>query len=73
VIYLTEMKLVLLIFVGFEKKLSGFDQLLAKCSVFKFLFGAEHCQSLEIALTNFGLHYLKVDLSHIEFYKDVAF
>jgi hypothetical protein len=41
--------------MGFEKTLSGFDQHLpAKCSVFPFLFGAEHYQSLEIALTNVG-------------------
>jgi hypothetical protein len=51
--YLTTKKLVWLIFMGFEKTLPGFDQQLpAKCSVFPFLFGAEHYQSLEIALTN---------------------
>jgi hypothetical protein len=45
-------------------KLPGFDQHLpSKCSVFPLLFGAEHYQSLEIALTNVGLHYLKVDFS----------
>jgi hypothetical protein len=55
VVYLTAKKLVKLIFVGFEKTLPGFDQLLpAKCSVFTLHFGAEHYQSLEIALTNFG-------------------
>jgi hypothetical protein len=37
--------------VGFEKTLPGFNQHLpAKCSVFPLLFGAEHNQSLEIAL-----------------------
>jgi hypothetical protein len=37
------------------KQLPGFDQHLpAKCSVFPLLFGAEHYQSLEIALTNVG-------------------
>jgi hypothetical protein len=55
-------------------KLPGFHQHLpAKCSVFLFVSGAEHYQSLEIALTNVGQHYLKVDLFHIEFCNDVAF
>jgi hypothetical protein len=49
--------------VGFEKTLPGFDQHLpAKCFVFPFLFLAEHNQSLEIASTNVGLPYLKVDI-----------
>jgi hypothetical protein len=53
VVYLTAKKLVYLIFVGFEKTLSGFGQQLpANCSVFLFLSGAEYYQSLEIALTN---------------------
>jgi hypothetical protein len=52
VVYLTAKKLVWLIFVGFEKMITGFDQQLpAKCLVCPFLFGAEHCQPLEIALT----------------------
>jgi hypothetical protein len=60
--------------VGFEKTLPGFDQHLpAKCSVFPLIFCAEHYQSLEIALTNVGWHYLKVDLFHIEFCNDAAF
>jgi hypothetical protein len=54
-------------------KLPGFDQHLpAKCSVFPHLICTEHNQSLEIALTNVGLPYLKVDLFHIEFCNDVA-
>jgi hypothetical protein len=41
--------------VGFEKKLPGFSQHLpAKFSIFPILFGAEHYQSLEIALLNVG-------------------
>jgi hypothetical protein len=61
--------------VGFEKTFPGFDQHLpAKCSVFPVvLFVVEQYQSLEIALTNVGEHYLKVDLLHSEFCKDVAF
>jgi hypothetical protein len=60
--------------VGFEKTLPGFDQHLpAKCSVFPLLVDAEHYQSLEIALTNVGYHFLKVDLFHIVFCKEVAF
>jgi hypothetical protein len=44
-----------MIFVGFEKTLPGFDQHLpAKCSAFPLLSGAEHCQSLEIVLTDVG-------------------
>jgi hypothetical protein len=44
-----------LIFVDFDKTLSGFDQHLpGKSSVFQLLFGGELYQSLEIALTNFG-------------------
>jgi hypothetical protein len=71
VVYLTAKKFTQFIFVGFEKTLPGFDQRLpAKCSVFPLLFGAEHYQSLETALINFGQHYLKVDL---EFCNDVAF
>jgi hypothetical protein len=55
-------------------KLPGFDQQLpAECSVFPLLFGVEHYQSLEIALTNVGYHYLKMDLFHTEFCNDVAF
>jgi hypothetical protein len=51
-----------LIFVASEKTLPGFDQQLpAKCSVIPLLFGAEHNQSLEIALTNDGQQYLKMD------------
>jgi hypothetical protein len=74
VVYLTAKKLVWLTFVGFEKTVSGFDQHLpAKCSVFSLLFGAEHYQSVEIALTNVGQHYLKLELFHIEFCNDVAF
>jgi hypothetical protein len=47
--------------VGFEKALPGFVQHLhAKCSALPLLTGVEHCQSLEIALTNVGHHYLKV-------------
>jgi hypothetical protein len=54
-------------------KIPGFDQHFpAKCSVFHFLFGTEHYESLEIALTNVGLHYLKTDLFHIDFCNDVA-
>jgi hypothetical protein len=54
-VYLTAKKLVQLTFVGFEKTLPGIDQHLpAKCSVFPLLFGAEHYQSLGIALTNVG-------------------
>jgi hypothetical protein len=60
--------------MGFEKMFPGFDQQLpAKCSVFPFLFGAEHYQSIEIASTNLGWHYLNVDLFRIEFCNDVAF
>jgi hypothetical protein len=74
VVQLTEKKLVYLIFVGFEKTLPGFDQHLpATSSVFPLLFGAEHYQSLEIALINVGYHYLKVDLFRIEFCNDTAF
>jgi hypothetical protein len=55
-------------------KLPGFDRHLpAKCSVFPLLFGVEHYESLETALTNVGEHYLKVDLFHIEFCNDAAF
>jgi hypothetical protein len=55
-------------------KLPGFDQHLpAKRSVFPLLFGAEHYQSLEIALTSVGPHYLKVVLLHIEFCNYVVF
>jgi hypothetical protein len=55
-------------------KLPGFDQRLpAKYSVFQLLFGADHNQSLEIALNNVGYHYLNVGLSHIQFCNDVAF
>jgi hypothetical protein len=44
-----------LIFVGFDKTHPGFDQHRpAKSSVFLLLSGAEHYQSLEIALTNVG-------------------
>jgi hypothetical protein len=43
-----------MISVGFEKTFRGFEQLPAKCSFFPLLFGAEHYQSLEIALTNVG-------------------
>jgi hypothetical protein len=54
-INLTPKKFVYLIFVGFEKTLPGFDQQPpVKCSVFPLLFGAEHNQSLEIALTHVG-------------------
>jgi hypothetical protein len=36
-------------------KLSGFGQHHpANCSVFPLLFGAEHCPSLEVALTSVG-------------------
>jgi hypothetical protein len=60
--------------MGFEKTLPGFGQHVpAKCSVFPLLFGAEHNQSLGIALTNVEWHYLKMDLFHIEFCNDVAF
>jgi hypothetical protein len=48
VVCLTSKKLVWLIYVDFEKTLP------AKCSAFPLLFGAEHYQSLEIALTNVG-------------------
>jgi hypothetical protein len=42
-------------FVGVEKTRPGVDPPLpAKCSVFPLLFGAEHYQSLETALTNVG-------------------
>jgi hypothetical protein len=59
---------------SFEKALPEFDRYVpAKCSVFPFLFGAEHYQSLEIALTNVGQHYLKLDVFHIESCKDVPF
>jgi hypothetical protein len=55
-------------------KLPGLDQQLpAKCSIFPLLFGAEHYESLEIALTNVGQHYLKVDVSHVDFCNGVAF
>jgi hypothetical protein len=73
VVYLTANKLAKLIFVGFEKTLPGFDHLPAKYSVFPLLFGAEHYQCLEIALTNVGDHSLNVDLLHIEFFNDAAF
>jgi hypothetical protein len=53
--YVTAKKLVLLIFVGFEKTRPGFEQQLpAKCSVFLLLVHAERYQSLETALTNVG-------------------
>jgi hypothetical protein len=42
-------------------------------SIFPLLFGAEHYQSLEIAATNVGQHYLKLDLLHIEFCRDAGF
>jgi hypothetical protein len=48
-------------------KLLRFDHLPAKCSVFPLLFGAEHHQSLEIALTNVGQHYVKVELFYIDY------
>jgi hypothetical protein len=52
-------------------KIPVFDQQLpAKCSVFLFLFGAEHYQSLEIALTSVEWNDLKVGLFHIEFCND---
>jgi hypothetical protein len=55
VLYLNAKRLVQLIFVGFGKSLPGFDQQLpAKCSVFLPLFGAEHDQSLQTALTIVG-------------------
>jgi hypothetical protein len=55
VVYVTAKKFVWLIFVGFEKTLSGFDQHLpAKSSVSQLLSGAEHYKSLEIALANVG-------------------
>jgi hypothetical protein len=55
VVYLTAKKPVQLIFVGFEKTLPGSDQQLPpKCSVLPLRFGAEHYQSLEIAVTNVG-------------------
>jgi hypothetical protein len=39
----------------YMSKLTGFDQKLpAECSIFPLLFGAEHYQSLEIALINVG-------------------
>jgi hypothetical protein len=60
--------------VGFEKMLPGFDQHLPpKCSVLPLLFGSERCQPLEIALTNVGYHYLKVDLFLIDLCDYVAF
>jgi hypothetical protein len=60
--------------LDFEKTLPGFDQHLpAKCSGFPLLFGAEHYQSLEIALTSVRQHYLNVDFFHIEFCNDAAF
>jgi hypothetical protein len=40
---------------------------------FPLLFSAEHHQFLEIALINFGYHYLKVGLFRIEFSNDFAF
>jgi hypothetical protein len=48
-------------FVDFEKTLLGFDRHLP--AVFPLLVGAEHYQSLEIALPNVGEHYLKVEFS----------
>jgi hypothetical protein len=60
--------------VGFEKTLPGFDQQLpVKCSVFPLIFGAEHYQSLETALSNVGWQYLEVDIFHIEFCNEVPF
>jgi hypothetical protein len=54
-------------------KLPGFDQHLpANYSVFLLLCDREHYQSLEIASTNVGEHYLKADPFHIEFYNDTA-
>jgi hypothetical protein len=54
-VYLTAKKLVCLIFVCFERKLSGFGQHLpARCSGFPLLFGAENNQSLDTALTDVG-------------------
>jgi hypothetical protein len=74
VICLTAKKLVWLVSVGFEKTLPGFDQhRTAKCSTFALLFGADHYQSLELALPNVGLLYLKVELLHVELCKDIAF
>jgi hypothetical protein len=50
-----------LIAVGFEEALPGFDlHLLAKCSVFLLLFGAQYYQSLGTALTNVRQHHLNV-------------
>jgi hypothetical protein len=72
-VYLAAKKLVYLIFVGFQETLPGFDQHLpANCSGFPLLFGAEHYQSLEIGLTNFGYHY-QVDIFNNEFCNDFAF
>jgi hypothetical protein len=52
VVYVTAKKLAKLISVDFEKTLPAFDQHLpATSSVFPLLFGAEHYQSLETALT----------------------
>jgi hypothetical protein len=54
---------------------SFLDSINISCELlgFPLLFGAEHYQPLEIALTNIGEHYLKVDLFHVEFCNDVAF
>jgi hypothetical protein len=41
--------------------------------VFPLFFGAEHYQSLEIALTKVRAHYLKVGLFHVELCTDIAF
>jgi hypothetical protein len=41
--------------------------------IFLLLLGAEHYQSLDIALTNVGWIYLKMDHFHIDFCNDVAF
>jgi hypothetical protein len=53
--------------------LDSIKHLPAKCPVSPLLFAAEHYESLEIALTNIGQNYLKVDLFHIEFCSDDAF
>jgi hypothetical protein len=64
VVYLTAKKLAYLNFVVFEKTRPGFNQNFPiMCSVFSLHFGAEHYQSLEIAVTNVMEHYLREGIS----------
>jgi hypothetical protein len=42
-------------------------------NIFPLLFGAEHYQSLEIALTNVIWYYVNVDLFHTRFCNEAEF